>query len=166
MRVLKLFLISIVVFGSLIILLSLLFPSNVRISRAINIGSAPGSVLEELNDLQNWPRWNEMITQGGRGNRKISKSLFSSDEMTITLRSATQDSVITVWKRLGNEAVISGFMLFRSSDSLTVQWYFDFKLDWYPWEKFGSIIFDKQLGPPMERSLEKLKNFAENKPKT
>jgi hypothetical protein len=41
-----------------------------------------------------------------------------------------------------------------------VQWYFDFEVNWYPWEKFGSILFDRQLGPSMERSLETLKKNA------
>jgi hypothetical protein len=46
------------------------------------------------------------------------------------------------------------------SDTTVVQWYFDFRLKWYPWEKFGSIVFDQQLGPSMESSLENLRiNF-------
>jgi hypothetical protein len=35
-------------------------------------------------------------------------------------------------------------------------------LKWYPWEKFASIIFDRQLGPYMERSLGNLKKLAED----
>jgi len=42
-----------------------------------------------------------------------------------------------------------------------VQWYFDFHLDWYPWQKFQSIIYDKQLGIPMENSLQQLKQIVE-----
>jgi hypothetical protein len=45
-----------------------------------------------------------------------------------------------------------------------LQWYFDIKLRWYPWEKFGSIVFDKQLGPPMEKSLGNLKKLLEKNP--
>lgn len=164
MRVLKLFLISILAFSLLIVLLSLLFPSTVRISRAINIGASASEVSPELNNLERWKSWNEMISLEGLDNQKISNSFFSSDQMTIAVVSATPDSVITVWKRQDAVPVKSGLMVIPSSDSTTVQWYFDFKLDWYPWEKFGSIIFDKQLGPPMERSLANLKKIIENKP--
>jgi hypothetical protein len=42
-----------------------------------------------------------------------------------------------------------------------VQWYFDFVFRWYPWEKFSSIVYDKQLGPAMEKSLNNLKDLIE-----
>ena len=45
--------------------------------------------------------------------------------------------------------------------STTVQWYFDFHLKWYPWQKFQSIVYDKQLGPEMEASLENLRRIVQ-----
>jgi hypothetical protein len=48
--------------------------------------------------------------------------------------------------------------------TITVQWYFDFYLKWEPWEKFSSIVYDKQLGPVMEESLIKLKTLTESNP--
>ena len=82
--------------------------------------------------------------------------------MRVKLVSASPTLVVTRWNRNENEAINSGFQLVGAEDSTVVQWYFDFKLKWYPWEKFGSIIFDKQLGPPMESSLARLKKFMEN----
>jgi hypothetical protein len=37
-------------------------------------------------------------------------------------------------------------------------------LNWTPWEKFGSITFDKQFGTPMEASLNNLKKLMEKTP--
>ena len=164
MRVLKLLLISVVIFAGLILALSLLFPSQVRISRAIDIGVSKQKVLEDLGNLQQWQYWNDMTAKYELTNKRFSDSLFSSDQMRVKLISMSPDAVLTSWDRNQNKSVTSGFQLIGGENSTTVQWYFDFKLKWYPWEKFGSIIFDKQLGPPMESSLTNLKKFMENKP--
>lgn len=163
MRILKLILISIVVFGGLIMAFSLLFPPSVRISRAINIGVSKEKVQHDLSNLAKWRYWNKMTNNEELTNEKFSDSSFSSDQMKISLVSASQNSVITRWNRHQNESINSGFNLISSADSTIVQWYFDFQLNWYPWEKFGSIIFDKQLGPPMESSLSNFKKFMENR---
>lgn len=71
---------------------------------------------------------------------------------------------IKEWNELAGEKVKGEFTLHESANITVVQWYYDFKLKWYPWEKFGSITFDQQLGPVMERSLNKLKKLVENSP--
>jgi hypothetical protein len=38
----------------------------------------------------------------------------------------------------------------------------DFRLRWYPWEKFSSLLFEKQYGTQMEAGLESLKQLAED----
>lgn len=163
MRVLKLALLTIVIFGTLILALSFLFPSRVRISRAINIGAPKEVVNKHVRDLRKWPAWNEMINQQELTTRNSTDSIFSSDQMTVRLVSASPDAIITNWTRGQNQTIHSGINLMTGGDSTIVQWYFDFKLKWYPWEKFGSIIFDKQLGPGMEASLGNLKKFIEDK---
>lgn len=163
MRILKLLLISIVVFGLLIFSLSLLFPSSVRISRAINVSVSIEKIQQELGNLEHWQYWNEMIAKEELTNKKFTDSLFWSDQMRIKLVSVSPDGIHTSWNRNKNDTINSGFRLIPAADSTIVQWYFDFQLKWYPWEKFGSIIFDKQLGPPMESSLTNFKKFMENK---
>ena len=164
MRVLKLAVLTIVIFGGLILALSLLFPSQVRISRAINIGAPKIVVSNHVQDLRQWSSWNEMINKQSLTTIKSTDSIFSSDQMTVKLVPASPDTIITNWTRGKNETITSGINVMTGGDSTIVQWYFDFKLKWYPWEKFGSIIFDKQLGPSMEASLSNLKKFIENKP--
>jgi hypothetical protein len=104
-----------------------------------------------------------MTTKDDLTNKQFSDSLFSSDQMQVKLVSVSPERIITRWDRDKNDAITSGFQLIGGQNSTTLQWYFDFKLKWYPWEKFGSIIFDKQLGPPMETSLTNLKKFIEKK---
>jgi hypothetical protein len=60
--------------------------------------------------------------------------------------------------------VINGWKVIEhaNSDSLTVQWYMDTQLRWYPWEKFASLLFDKSHGATMEQGLGKLKKVLQS----
>ncbi len=127
MRVVKLGIISVIVFSIILLLFSLLIPSTVRISRAINIYAPKASIYPLVADQKNRVKWSEL---------------------NISNNKRVQDS----------------FHLEESAGITVVQWYFDFKLNWYPWEKFGSITFDKQVGPVMEQSLNNLKKLVENSP--
>jgi len=42
-----------------------------------------------------------------------------------------------------------------------VQWQFEQKLKWYPWEKFASLMSDKIMGPMMEANLDELRKLVE-----
>lgn len=144
MKLIKLGLLSAFFLSLLLFLMSLLIPSVVRISRAIDINAPIEAIQPRLADLQEWKDWNEM----------------ARDEMEIKIVSASRDTITASWKN-GNNPVMSAFTLAESGGATVVQWYFDFQLDWYPWEKFGSIIFDKHFGSPMEKSLSNLKAMIE-----
>lgn len=160
MRVLKLLLISLVVFSILVFLISLLFPSQVRVSRAASIHAAEPGVLANLRDLRSWQHWNEMVQNPELTGVSVSPGQFQSDQLQINLKD--QEPVRLVWMKNGI-TIEGGFNLIPSTGETTiVQWYMDFPLKWYPWEKFGSIVFDKQIGPVMERSLEKFKKLTED----
>ncbi|HRE51572.1 MAG TPA: hypothetical protein PK339_09130 [Flavitalea sp.] len=144
MKLIKLGLLSAFFLSLLLFLMSLLIPSVVRISRAIDINAPIEAIQPRLADLQEWKGWNEM----------------AGDEMEIKIVSVSRDTINASWKN-GNNPVMSAFTLAESGGATVVQWYFDFQLDWYPWEKFGSIIFDKHFGSPMEKSLSNLKAMIE-----
>ena len=165
MRVMKLGVISIIVFGIIVYLFSLFIPSHVRISRAMTIAKSKADIAAYLADMRTWSEWNVMITsQDSVGS--FEKNRYNSSKLKVEMLKVTEDSLITSWKHQSSDPVNSGFYLVQSlSDTTVAQWYFDFHLDWYPWEKFGSIIFDQQLGPPMEKSLLNLKNNLENQPR-
>lgn len=146
-RIIKLGFISFIVFFILLFLMSLLIPSNIRVSRAINIESSKDSIAPYLSDTRKWPKWSEI----------------NSDSIEVRLLKAGQDSINMRWKYMGR-TITSSFVMYESAGITVVQWYFDFHLQWYPWEKFGSITFDKQFGGPMENSLNNLKKLIENSP--
>jgi hypothetical protein len=147
MRIVKLGIISFVAFFILLYLMSLLIPSHVRISRAININKNRAEIFPYLADTVQWKKWNEMNT----------------GKIDVQIKRAEPQLIETKWTYNGRE-ILSSFRLEESSGVSVVQWYFDFELQWYPWEKFGSITFDKQFGFPMETSLNNLKKLIENSP--
>lgn len=164
MKILKLALISAVALFLLVLAISLLIPSKVRISRAIDISIPKDSMAAPLKNLHQWQQWNELVNHEHLTNKKVSATSFSSDQLSVTVQSFTGDTLITRWRQQNGRYLTSGFTWHGNSNRLVLQWYFDVHLRWYPWEKFSSIVFDKQLGPPMEKSLTNLKKLMENQP--
>lgn len=147
LRFFKLAIISFIVFFIFLYLMSLLIPSQVRISRAVNIESSAKNIIPMIADTSNWKRWVAMNTS------QIDIKIISSDA----------EKIVTEWHYRGR-TIQSVFNIIPSGDVSVVQWYFDFHLKWYPWEKFGSITFEKQFGIPMETSLNNLKKLITNSP--
>lgn len=157
MRLLKLGLISIIGLTVVITLMSLLIPSTARVSRAITIEAPLDSVRYRIQDFVEWQSWNLLVQHDQQTNIQFSKERVHSDQMEVRLVKSDSGAIYTEWIQKGQEPVTSGFTITYSANATILQWYFDFKVKWYPWEKFGSIIFDRQMGPPMERSLDKLR---------
>jgi hypothetical protein len=159
MKLVKLGIISIIVLFGVITAISSFIPSRVRISRAIDI-TAPRSVLYgQLAEIRQWENWNEYLRS--YSDRRYYGDSMVSGHMTISISGKTDSLVVSAWQSPAGTKFDSGLRLI-SFDSLhhTVQWYFDFRLRWYPWEKFQSIIYDQQFGPVMEKSLQLLKQRA------
>lgn len=160
MKFIKLALISIGMLFLLLSAMALLIPSTVRISRAVNISATPEKLLPRLNDLRQWPSWNQFVADSVLTAPVISADSLRSGKLVITLNKSTGDTIVATWKN-DQKTITGGYHIIPSGDQLVVQWYFDFTQRWYPWEKFASIGFDKQYGPLMENSLNNLKKLAE-----
>ncbi len=115
MKIIKLGIISIIVFSVMLLCFTAIMPSHVRISRAANIYASPAAVEKSLQQLK------------------------------------ATDSFPYQWE------------IYPFDTLATVQLYYDFYLKWYPWEKLESIVYDKQLGPVMEKELAELKEAVEAK---
>lgn len=151
MRLLKLVLISAIAFSLLILAISLLIPSQIRISRAVDINSQKTRVLPYVQNLEKWPDWN-LYSRENKGKYKISV-------LTST------DSLVRADWNAGHTRFESGMAIIEARPgTITVQWYFDFDIPWYPWEKIASIVYDRQMGPVMDESLAKLKQLVESNP--
>jgi len=166
MRIIKFGLISAVTLFLVWTALSLIFPADVRIGRTINVAASKQRVAAAVSDFHTWGEWNEFLRppltnvkyspSGGTG------AWLRADQMAIAVLSADSNSVELNWDLTGGKK-FSGGMRFQplSADSLTIQWWFDFHFHWYPWERMGSFVYDRKLGPIMEESLKGLKQFVE-----
>ena len=85
----------------------------------------------------------------------------SGQQLVITNR--TDSTVLAEIKNPGFKKGICGwnFIAAAGPNTITVQWYMDFHLRWYPWEKFSSLLLEKRYGPMMEQGLARLKNYFE-----
>ena len=164
MRFIKLAIISAVILFLLVLGMSLLIPSHIRISRAVDITASKNNLLPAISDLRQWKEWNVMVNNADSTVKEYTENAIMADKLTITKQALVGDTLFTSWQQHNARSFVSGFTWQGNDDRLVVQWYFDIQLRWYPWEKFGSIVFDKQLGPSMEKSLGNLKKLVEKKP--
>jgi hypothetical protein len=163
---LKLGIISLVFFSLLLTAISLLLPSSINISRAINIDAPVLSVYNNINDMRNWNKWYadyDSSTASFSLNTIGSGAYFTNKNTTIVIESASPTQIKTNWKSGNSDNLPSQFNFIQQGESsqFTLQWQFVQKVRWYPWEKFASIISGKTIGPFMEKSLENLKELAE-----
>ena len=169
MRFLKLALISFIILFTVITAIGLFFPSTVSVSRAIEVSAPKETIYKYLSDIKYWKLWmvstdTNMITFESAktaGTGAVAK--IGTGEVTMTR--TTQDSIYTIWKSAKGNIQNSAFTIIHhlKDSGFTVQWYFQQKLNWYPWERFASLANDKILGPVMEQSFDKLKKILDVK---
>ncbi|HEV7332997.1 MAG TPA: hypothetical protein VGN63_18315 [Flavisolibacter sp.] len=148
MRIIKLGLISFCFLFLLITLISLLFPSQIRLSRATNLPNEKERIFSLLRKEETWhPAYQDSAS---------SKAMAAMSRKTI---SQTDSTYVVQLQQEGRKPVVSGWQVYGTpqSDSLTLQWYMDFTLSWYPWEKFSSLFYERTYGTMMEKGLANLK---------
>ncbi len=169
MKFIKLGIISVLVLFIVVLLISLLIPSRVRISRAINIDANRDSIMNNISLPENWVKWfpgmdtaKPMLVKGKTVGYVVNEKKGGSP-VYLKLINAGQDEVMAefVSSKLNPATNAWKLISHSQSDSLTVQWYMEFKLRWYPWEKFSSLLFEGMYGPGMEEGLSRLKRIAE-----
>lgn len=154
MRIIKLGLISIFFLFLAIVAISLLIPSHVRISKAINIHGGKDSIFKLISDRNNWARWHPAFMPGN------GKEGFAEIKSTIEIQN---DSVVIMQLYQGKKRpVLNGWQVYNTSaDSLTLQWYMDFHQGWLPWQKFGSLFYENTYGIMMEQGLTNIQKIIQ-----
>ncbi|MCE3281382.1 MAG: hypothetical protein K0Q66_119 [Chitinophagaceae bacterium] len=163
MRLLKLAVISVIVIFVIVTAITSLLPSNVLVSRAIDVRTHTGNIREQVFHLDKWPGW--FTDAGGTPAKASFDSANNTLDMAgtkITAEHATDSSYVTAWK--GKADMQSTFHIIdhHLPDSvITIQWQVEQKIKWYPWEKLASITKDEIWGGAMEKSLGNLKALLE-----
>ena len=168
MRVIKLAFLSFFFLFILVTLISSLIPSNVRISRAVNVYSDPSQILVPVKNLNQWPQWYPGLKNLPATDIKFSedagKPVMNIPGSTVIIKKANDQQVLADLVGAKGKKIVNGFnaITHNESDSVTLQWYMDFKLNWYPWEKFGSMLYEKMYGSTMEKGLENLSHIIDS----
>ncbi|HEY4965032.1 MAG TPA: SRPBCC family protein [Puia sp.] len=162
----KLFIGSLLVLSLVILFLFALFPSEITVSRVVQINKPPADVLKKIDDLREWKNWNDFLFAGYAQN-SVSYAHGEEDSIkivrpyvTVDLLKSGGDTVITRWRHDG-KSFTGKFVLSGMNRQTILEWTLRFHVQWYPWDKLASMFYDKNLGPLMEKSLMNLKNEME-----
>ena len=160
----KLIIASIVIFSLVILFLFALFPSDISVSRVIQIKSSPEQIHKKIADLREWHDWNELLlNESDKKNQTVNftdSGHIRNGSFTVELLKSAPDTVIVDWRH-EKKSFRGNFIITGDHNQAIVQWTMRFHVRWYPWEKLASMFYDKQLGPVMEKSLLNLRNELE-----
>lgn len=156
MRLIKLAFLSFIILFLIVTAMSLMIPGHVRISRAVNLKTEEDSVRLWVRDTGQWPRWHPAFQGANASNRLAEK------RTTITPVVENDSLVQLRWQQQGQQPVLHSWQIHRYAytDSVTLQWYMDFHLQWYPWQKFSSLFYEGTYGKMMEQGLENIRKMA------
>ena len=162
MKYIKLIIISFLFLSLLITGLSLIFPSTVIVSRAMNMNAPKDSVIVYLKDFEGWKQWIKAMNDSSVV--LISKTDANFGGTDVMISRVDEQGVYTNWTSKTGKKMKGEIHLFSNANSpniTVVQWQFEQKIKWYPWEKFASLMSDKIMGPMMEANLDELRKLVE-----
>lgn len=165
MKLIKLGLISILVFTILLWGITLMFPSNTVISRAVNVYGNADSLYRKLKS--NEVSINSILTSGETGlSLQAADIPFYEDNLFNALNQSAVPSADTLFFRMsfkGKAIAEGGIALYQLvPDSATTQIYYVFQTPWYqPLKKMKMMVADKVYGPGLDSALLRLKQHVQ-----
>ena len=120
--------------------------------------------MSQLGDATKWKSWypgadtSAYYVVAGKIN-----GIATGNNQALAIKEINDSAVLTMNVGANSKKGESGWNIYpgRIPNSFTVQWFMDFHLHWYPWEKFSSLLLEKRYGLMMEQGLEKLKILLE-----
>jgi Polyketide cyclase / dehydrase and lipid transport len=176
MRLIKMFLFVLIGLFAVITIIGLFIPSSVKISRGIIVTADSSKVFKELSDVKNWNKWLPWITADSGAVFQLSavtdqpgsyfrwKGVKLNSAGTMTIQSIKQNEILVLHELKDMNNAEGGFRI-RSTGAnnnvTEVLWYMEYKLKWYPWERFFGIFTDRIIGSAFDKGLEQFKNYIE-----
>jgi hypothetical protein len=110
-----------------------------------------------IRDTAQWHQWHPGFQTLGVG------ATLSANKLSLTPIALSDTLVVMDLQQKGKHPVRNSWQLYSyaSADSVTVQWYMDFTLKWYPWQKFSSLFYEGTYGQMMQKGLDNLKKESE-----
>lgn len=161
MKLIKLGLISGIVLFLIATGIGMLLPSSLTISRATDIFLPKANILPYVQDASKWPMWMEGLTDTAVSKKQTDKNTWQIGKIAVQIVSADTSAIVTNWVLNGENNKATFNLIYQSPTVTTVQWSFEQRFGWLPWEKFSSMFAEKAIGVGMERSLDNLKKLVE-----
>jgi hypothetical protein len=172
MRYIKMFLTGLTGLSLLATLMGLMMPSSVKITRGVIVNADSTSVDHILLNIDHWNQWmpwiepsGDLIVQqlgerGQAGSALKWKSLDGQREGVIAFKGREPGTLLLSYDFKGMNKSEGGFRIRNLSEGRTeLQWYMEYPLKWYPWERFYGIFLDSMIGSVLESGLQKLVKY-------
>ena len=154
MKLIKLAVISALLLSVLVTAISLLFPSTVTVSRAIEVKSTSEKIAFYAADLNQWSAW---MSDWKQNEVRLQNDTALIGTQMIHFESKTDSSVNYQWIATGQAPYIVKIEWFPlEKGNYVIHWTFEQHVSWYPWEKFQTLLNEKLLGGKMEMELQNL----------
>jgi hypothetical protein len=161
MKYIKLIIISVVFLSVLVTCISLLFPSKVIASRAIEVNTSADKIAYFTSDLSHWNQW---MSDWKQNKVELKNNTAYIGTQTVRFLDKTDTKVNYEWIATGQNPYLVTFEWTLLKDSTyVIHWSFEQNVKWYPWEKFQTLLNDKLLGAKMEIELQHLQEAINSK---
>ena len=159
MRQIRFFLISVLVLSLLLFGIGMLMPSRVVVSRAIDLPVARTKVLPLLENIQQWPLWMQGLDSSEVS--RVNDSTFQLGKLRVNWITRNDTLIMSKWHPENGTVQISTMQLISipEGQGCTVQWQFEQAVGWWPWERLGSMMNEKIMGPQLQTNLQRLSDY-------
>jgi hypothetical protein len=175
MRLIKVFLVGLIALFAIVTLISLVIPSDVKLSHAVIINSTTGKIYTQIGNLKNWKNWQPIFASDSAvitfSNSNIGSNTncditYKNRHINITTTAIDPTSIKFILQSKGEDDIENEISItpVNAQNSVRVEWRALTKLHWYPWEKFYGIFIDRMTGQEYDEALNNLKKFVEAQP--
>lgn len=173
----KIVAVGLLIFLVLFVAVSFILPSEIKISKAVNIDAPPDYVFEEIDHLEEWPHWFYWISSDpyadvefGEPNSGMEANLDWQSERSqgrLVINQRFQDSLIGTRIEVNEYGTVSKHFAIKQ-DSLSTRLSIDFDLpdeDRGFFKGWARLLQRFRISSAIKYELKRLKALAEAKPK-
>lgn len=168
MRLIKLALVGLVGMAVLFTIMGLLIPSSVKIARGVLVQADSAVVMQYMNNTHTWPQWMPWVQADSGAIVQVSPNengagasmrwiTLNGKKGKLTITGYAPGEIQILHQFEGMNDARGGFRIRRieGGKQTELQWFLEYPLRWYPWERFYGIFLDHMFGPIMQEGLEK-----------
>ncbi len=153
-----------------IMLLSLIIPGTVVVTKSAEVLAPPTQVMDSIKDLKSWEKWYPVIVAYKKDvtalqyfTGKITWK-YKNKPASIDVTEQQANAIRFVYKSEGNpdvDNIITCFSISNKPNSSNVEWTAVTKLGYLPWNKFSGLFMEKFTGPGYEFGLQQLNKLLQ-----